>query len=844
MASVVRRFINNHKLLSLVAGVAILMGGNALVNQMNGGPQESATARVLRQAQGSGRIEIRTDRSGLNVAQAQQNRVEDSVGSAFAQVMAQGRLAASGYGTDTSGIQVQAQNTAPQTINDQITAAGIGVSGGQQAAASTVTPAPQNPQSFAEVMALARQNRANGVSGIQTPAPAVETPAPAVTPAPQNPQSFAEVMAAARENRAQAQTAVETPAPAAETPAPAVETPAPTVETPAPVQEARPMTQTERKEALKAIGRYMAEEREALNKLNAMMGMDDAVNAQKGFGMYLNEDGEYEIYGLDQQTGLQKVTDTIVDGTKGAWNGTIDAVSSILPSQQQVGDALDAITPTKEGLQKIWDGTVQMASDAVDYVTPSKETVQVVSNNLTFEKGTTMDSMWQSVKGGFRSVVDALTPSSKTADVQVAETAAPAPEVQSATVEKETPAPTVAQAEPTVEKAADPTLLEEALDAITPTKEGWNRFVDNLTFEKGTTMDTAWQDTKEVVSDVADAVTPTKEGWNRFVDNLTFEKGTTMDSVWQGTKEVASNAVDTVTTKEGWNKVADNLTFEKGTTMDTAWQATKSGVQTAYTYVGDQMEQAKNWTVRQFEPDPYVVTIATPNFGALPIVLPAEMNPNPRTFMERTGDRIAAAYDKYVPTMDEVKDAGQTVANAFTTKEGFNKMVDGTAQAVKELPEDVSNLAQKGWDYTKKGVQNVAGLFHSDKTADVQTAAVQQPTQTQSAETYTYVGTGAEDVNITINALKPAAEKTAQQKENTVRTAQPQEKPKTLAEFLKAKGLSDADVKEALSLANKEADRRAQLKWSGKGLGLEESEQAVSVSTTSALKQKLTNGRG
>lgn len=171
-------------------------------------------------------------------------------------------------------------------------------------------------------------------------------------------------------------------------------------------------------------------------------------------------------------------------------------------------------------------------------------------------------------------------------------------------------------------------------------------------------------------------------------------------------------------------------------------------------------------------------------------------------------------------------------------------MVDGTAQAVKELPEDVSNLAQKGWDYTKKGVQNVAGLFHSDKTADVQTAAVQQPTQTQSAETYTYVGTGAEDVNITINALKPAAEKTAQQKENTVRTAQPQEKPKTLAEFLKAKGLSDADVKEALSLANKEADRRAQLKWSGKGLGLEESEQAVSVSTTSALKQKLTNGRG
>lgn len=765
MASVVRRFINNHKLLSLVAGVAILMGGNALVNQMNGGPQESATARVLRQAQGSGRIEIRTDRSGLNVAQAQQNRVEDSVGSAFAQVMAQGRLAASGYGTDTSGIQVQAQNTAPQTINDQITAAGIGVSGGQQAAASTVTPAPQNPQSFAEVMALARQNRANGVSGIQTPAPAVETPAPAVTPAPQNPQSFAEVMAAARENRAQAQTAVETPAPAAETPAPAVETPAPTVETPAPVQEAQPMTQTERKEALKAIGRYMAEEREALNKLNAMMGMDDAVNAQKGFGMYLNEDGEYEIYGLDQQTGLQKVTDTIVDGTKGAWNGTIDAVSSILPSQQQVGDALDAITPTKEGLQKIWDGTVQMASDAVDYVTPSKETVQVVSNNLTFEKGTTMDSMWQSVKGGFRSVVDALTPSSKTADVQVAETAAPAPEVQSATVEKETPAPTVAQAEPTVEKAADPTLLEEALDAITPTKEGWNRFVDNLT-------------------------------------------------------------------------------FEKGTTMDTAWQATKSGVQTAYTYVGDQMEQAKNWTVRQFEPDPYVVTIATPNFGALPIVLPAEMNPNPRTFMERTGDRIAAAYDKYVPTMDEVKDAGQTVANAFTTKEGFNKMVDGTAQAVKELPEDVSNLAQKGWDYTKKGVQNVAGLFHSDKTADVQTAAVQQPTQTQSAETYTYVGTGAEDVNITINALKPAAEKTAQQKENTVRTAQPQEKPKTLAEFLKAKGLSDADVKEALSLANKEADRRAQLKWSGKGLGLEESEQAVSVSTTSALKQKLTNGRG
>lgn len=765
MASVVRRFINNHKLLSLVAGVAILMGGNALVNQMNGGPQESATARVLRQAQGSGRIEIRTDRSGLNVAQAQQNRVEDSVGSAFAQVMAQGRLAASGYGTDTSGIQVQAQNTAPQTINDQITAAGIGVSGGQQAAASTVTPAPQNPQSFAEVMALARQNRANGVSGIQTPTPAVETPAPAVTPAPQNPQSFAEVMAAARENRAQAQTAVETPAPAAETPAPAVETPAPTVETPAPVQEAQPMTQTERKEALKAIGRYMAEEREALNKLNAMMGMDDAVNAQKGFGMYLNEDGEYEIYGLDQQTGLQKVTDTIVDGTKGAWNGTIDAVSSILPSQQQVGDALDAITPTKEGLQKIWDGTVQMASDAVDYVTPSKETVQVVSNNLTFEKGTTMDSMWQSVKGGFRSVVDALTPSSKTADVQVAETAAPAPEVQSATVEKETPAPTVAQAEPTVEKAADPTLLEEALDAITPTKEGWNRFVDNLT-------------------------------------------------------------------------------FEKGTTMDTAWQATKSGVQTAYTYVGDQMEQAKNWTVRQFEPDPYVVTIATPNFGALPIVLPAEMNPNPRTFMERTGDRIAAAYDKYVPTMDEVKDAGQTVANAFTTKEGFNKMVDGTAQAVKELPEDVSNLAQKGWDYTKKGVQNVAGLFHSDKTADVQTAAVQQPTQTQSAETYTYVGTGAEDVNITINALKPAAEKTAQQKENTVRTAQPQEKPKTLAEFLKAKGLSDADVKEALSLANKEADRRAQLKWSGKGLGLEESEQAVSVSTTSALKQKLTNGRG
>ena len=804
MASVVRRFINNHKLLSLVAGVAILMGGNALVNQMNGGPQESATARVLRQAQGSGRIEIRTDRSGLNVAQAQQNRVEDSVGSAFAQVMAQGRLAASGYGTDTSGIQVQAQNTAPQTINDQITAAGIGVSGGQQAAASTVTPAPQNPQSFAEVMALARQNRANGVSGIQTPTPAVETPAPAVTPAPQNPQSFAEVMAAARENRAQAQTAVETPAPAAETPAPAVETPAPTVETPAPVQEAQPMTQTERKEALKAIGRYMAEEREALNKLNAMMGMDDAVNAQKGFGMYLNEDGEYEIYGLDQQTGLQKVTDTIVDGTKGAWNGTIDAVSSILPSQQQVGDALDAITPTKEGLQKIWDGTVQMASDAVDYVTPSKETVQVVSNNLTFEKGTTMDSMWQSVKGGFRSVVDALTPSSKTADVQVAETAAPAPEVQSATVEKETPAPTVAQAEPTVEKAADPTLLEEALDAITPTKEGWNR----------------------------------------FVDNLTFEKGTTMDSVWQDTKEVASNAVDTVTTKEGWNKVADNLTFEKGTTMDTAWQATKSGVQTAYTYVGDQMEQAKNWTVRQFEPDPYVVTIATPNFGALPIVLPAEMNPNPRTFMERTGDRIAAAYDKYVPTMDEVKDVGQTVANAFTTKEGFNKMVDGTAQAVKELPEDVSNLAQKGWDYTKKGVQNVAGLFHSDKTADVQTAAVQQPTQTQSAETYTYVGTGAEDVNITINALKPAAEKTAQQKENTVRTAQPQEKPKTLAEFLKAKGLSDADVKEALSLANKEADRRAQLKWSGKGLGLEESEQAVSVSTTSALKQKLTNGRG
>lgn len=765
MASVVRRFINNHKLLSLVAGVAILMGGNALVNQMNGGPQESATARVLRQAQGSGRIEIRTDRSGLNVAQAQQNRVEDSVGSAFAQVMAQGRLAASGYGTDTSGIQVQAQNTAPQTINDQITAAGIGVSGGQQAAASTVTPAPQNPQSFAEVMALARQNRANGVSGIQTPTPAVETPAPAVTPAPQNPQSFAEVMAAARENRAQAQTAVETPAPAAETPAPAVETPAPTVETPAPVQEAQPMTQTERKEALKAIGRYMAEEREALNKLNAMMGMDDAVNAQKGFGMYLNEDGEYEIYGLDQQTGLQKVTDTIVDGTKGAWNGTIDAVSSILPSQQQVGDALDAITPTKEGLQKIWDGTVQMASDAVDYVTPSKETVQVVSNNLTFEKGTTMDSMWQSVKGGFRSVVDALTPSSKTADVQVAETAAPAPEVQSATVEKETPAPTVAQAEPTVEKAADPTLLEEALDAITPTKEGWNRFVDNLT-------------------------------------------------------------------------------FEKGTTMDTAWQATKSGVQTAYTYVGDQMEQAKNWTVRQFEPDPYVVTIATPNFGALPIVLPAEMNPNPRTFMERTGDRIAAAYDKYVPTMDEVKDAGQTVANAFTTKEGFNKMVDSTAQAVKELPEDVSNLAQKGWDYTKKGVQNVAGLFHSDKTADVQTAAVQQPTQTQSAETYTYVGTGAEDVNITINALKPAAEKTAQQKENTVRTAQPQEKPKTLAEFLKAKGLSDADVKEALSLANKEADRRAQLKWSGKGLGLEESEQTVSVSTTSALKQKLTNGRG
>ena len=300
MASVVRRFINNHKLLSLVAGVAILMGGNALVNQMNGGPQESATARVLRQAQGSGRIEIRTDRSGLNVAQAQQNRVEDSVGSAFAQVMAQGRLAASGYGTDTSGIQVQAQNTAPQTINDQITAAGIGVSGGQQTAASTVTPAPQNPQSFAEVMAVARQNRANGVSGIQTPAPAVETPAPAVTPAPQNPQSFAEVMAAARENRAQAQTAVETPAPAAETPAPAVETPAPTVETPAPtvetpapVQEAQPMTQTERKEALKAIGRYMAEEREALNKLNAMMGMDDAVNAQRGFGMYLNEDGEY-----------------------------------------------------------------------------------------------------------------------------------------------------------------------------------------------------------------------------------------------------------------------------------------------------------------------------------------------------------------------------------------------------------------------------------------------------------------------------------------------------------------------------------------------------------------------
>ena len=162
MASVVSRFIKNHKLLSLIACAGILMGGNAMLRHYTGYEYESPFAKAARQAQE--RVEVRSDQSGLNIAQAQQNRIENSAASAFEQVLEQGRLAASGYGTNTSGIEVPVSNEVPSTINDKITAAGIGTPG---QSSTENTPAPQNPQSFEEVMALARQNRANGTTGIQ-----------------------------------------------------------------------------------------------------------------------------------------------------------------------------------------------------------------------------------------------------------------------------------------------------------------------------------------------------------------------------------------------------------------------------------------------------------------------------------------------------------------------------------------------------------------------------------------------------------------------------------------------------------------------------------------------------
>ena len=771
MASVVSRFIKNHKLLSLIACAGILMGGNAMLRHYTGYEYESPFAKAARQAQE--RVEVRSDQSGLNIAQAQQNRIENSAASAFEQVLEQGRLAASGYGTNTSGIEVPVSNEVPSTINDKITAAGIGTPG---QSSTENTPAPQNPQSFEEVMALARQNRANGTTGIQVQTQVAEQSSSTVEQTP----------------TVQQESNVETPSSAPSEVAP---------QNP----EQQRLTKSEQKEALKAIGRYMAQERETLEQLNAMMGMDDETNIPKGFGMYLDENGEYQTYGFDEKTGLEKVTDTIIQETKGAWNGTIDVVSSILPSQQQVGDALDAITPTQEGLQKIWDGTVQIASDTVDYVTPSKETMQVIGDNLTFEKGTTTNDVWQSVKGGFNSVVDALTPAQKE-NAQVAQET-----TKTTSVQEEVAKPEVAQAETTTQEATEPNSLEK----------GWNTFVNNLTFKDGTTMDGVWQSVKGGVNSVVDALTPAQK------ENTQVAQ-TEKPSAEAADPTLLEEALDAVTpTQEGWNRFVDNLTFEKGTTMDSVWQSTKAGAQTAYDYMGDALTDAKNWTVRQFEPDPYIVTIVTPTFGALPVVLPAEMNPHPRTFMQRTGDNIAAVYNK-------AKEAGQTVADAFTTKEGFNKMVDGTAQVVKDLPGDVSNFAQKS-------VEKVSGLFTSEK--EQQTAEVKAD-ETKPVEAYTYVGTGAEDVNITVSAFKPEAEgKQPAVSEKKEQVQQSQKNPQTLAEFLKSKGLSDEDIQKALTLANKEA-KRAQLKWSGKGLGLEEGEQSVAVSTRSILKQKLSNGRG
>ena len=385
------------------------------------------------------------------------------------------------------------------------------------------------------------------------------------------------------------------------------------------------------------------------------------------------------------------------------------------------------------------------------------------------------------------------------------------PDALTASHHEEVAKPEVAQAETTTQEATEPNSLEK----------GWNTFVNNLTFKDGTTMDGVWQSVKGGVNSVVDALTPAQK------ENTQVAQ-TEKPSAEAADPTLLEEALDAVTpTQEGWNRFVDNLTFEKGTTMDSVWQSTKAGAQTAYDYMGDALTDAKNWTVRQFEPDPYIVTIVTPTFGALPVVLPAEMNPHPRTFMQRTGDNIAAVYNK-------AKEAGQTVADAFTTKEGFNKMVDGTAQVVKDLPGDVSNFAQKS-------VEKVSGLFTSEK--EQQTAKVKAD-ETKPVEAYTYVGTGAEDVNITVSAFKPEAEgKQPAVSEKKEQVQQSQKNPQTLAEFLKSKGLSDEDIQKALTLANKEA-KRAQLKWSGKGLGLEEGEQSVAVSTRSILKQKLSNGRG